>query len=197
MTATLPFQLVSTLCLTLIIYGMSGLRPEPAAIAESCTLSTLMALIAVQARLLGGGCRERVGARAGTRPGPAPHAPHPKPKPLNSKTSLPPFVPARPSAADPETPAHPIPTHPAAPRPAPQVMHACAVIAPTQDMAFMYSIAWTTVQLLFNNFAITFKEITLPWLAYVKWVSAAYYAFEGLSVVEFEGFKVGAGAGVR
>jgi len=106
-------------CLTLIIYGMSGLRNTPDAIMQSCAISTIMSLIAVQ------------------------------------------------------------------------VMHACAVIAPTQDMAFMYSIAWTTIQLLFNNFAITFKEITLQWLAGIKWISAAYYAFEGLSVVEFQGLKVG------
>lgn len=52
------------------------------------------------------------------------------------------------------------------------------------------SIAWTAVQLLFNNFAITFKEISLTWLEPIKWFSAAYYAFEALSVVEFEGLKV-------
>ena len=124
MTATLPFQLVSSLVLTLIIYGMAGLRRDPTAIAQSCAISTLMGLIAVQ------------------------------------------------------------------------VMHACAVAAPTQDTAFMFSIAWTAVQLLFNNFAITFKEISLPWLEPVKWLSAAYYAFEALSVVEFEGLKVSCAGGM-
>lgn len=123
-TATLPFQLVSSFCLTLIIYGMAGLRRDPVAIVQSCGISILMSLIAVQ------------------------------------------------------------------------VMHACAVLAPTQDMAFMYSIAWTAVQLLFNNFAITFKEIYLPWLEALKWLSAAYYAFEALSVVEFEGLRVSCAGGM-
>ncbi len=65
-TATFPFQLISTMCLTFIIYGMAGLRDDPTAVAQSCSISIVMSLIAVQ------------------------------------------------------------------------VMHACAVIAPTQDMAFMY-----------------------------------------------------------
>jgi hypothetical protein len=105
-------------CLTLIIYGMSGLRAAPLAVAQNAVLSTLMSLIAVQ------------------------------------------------------------------------VMHACAVFAPTQDAAFMYSIAWTSIQLLFNNFAIILTDISLPWLAVVKNVSAAYFAFEGLSIVEFSGLTV-------
>jgi hypothetical protein len=55
-------------------------------------------------------------------------------------------------------------------------MHLCAVLAPTQDVAFMYSIAWTAVQLLFNNFFITFKEVSLGWLTQLRWLSAMYYA---------------------
>jgi hypothetical protein len=60
--ATLPFQATSCLCLTLIIYGMAGLRPEPVAVAQSCTISMLMSLIAVQVRRrAGGGGRDGVG----------------------------------------------------------------------------------------------------------------------------------------
>jgi hypothetical protein len=75
-------------------------------------------------------------------------------------------------------------------------MHLCAVIAPTQDVAFMYSIAWTAVQLLFNNFFITFKEASLEWLTNLKWVSALYYAFEGMSVVEFSGVMLPCSGGM-
>jgi hypothetical protein len=54
----------------------------------------------------------------------------------------------------------------------------------------MNSIAWTAIQLLFNNFSITFKEMQLEWLKLLKYLSAAYYAFEGMSVVEFRGQEV-------
>lgn len=75
-------------------------------------------------------------------------------------------------------------------------MHMCAVIAPTQDVAFMYSIAWTAIQLLFNNFFITFKEVTLGWLTNLKWISAMYYAFEGMAVVEFQGVRLNCSQGM-
>jgi hypothetical protein len=117
-TATLPFQLVSCLTFTFVLYGMAGLRHSAAAIWSQGAITALMALIAVQ------------------------------------------------------------------------VMHLCAVVAPTQDVAFMYSIAWTCVQLLFNNFFITFKEVTLQWLTHLKYLSAVYYAYEGMAVVEFEGVSL-------
>jgi len=77
-----------------------------------------------------------------------------------------------------------------------QVMHLCAIIAPTQDVAFMYSIAWTAIQLLFNNFFITFKEVSLSWLTNLKWLSAMYYAFEGMAVVQFDGVKLTCSGGL-
>ena len=78
----------------------------------------------------------------------------------------------------------------------PQVMHLCVVLAPTQDVAFMYSIAWTSIQLLFNNFFITFTEVTLGWLTQLRWLSALFYAFEGLAVVEFGGVKLNCSQGL-
>lgn len=54
-----------------------------------------------------------------------------------------------------------------------------------------HSIAWTAIQLLFNNFSITFKEVNLPWLGYLRWFSVVYYAFESLSVIEFANTQVG------
>ncbi|KIY92062.1 hypothetical protein MNEG_15902 [Monoraphidium neglectum] len=75
-------------------------------------------------------------------------------------------------------------------------MHLCAVVAPTQDVAFMYSIAWTAVQLLFNNFFITFREVTLGWLTNLRFVSAVYFAYEGIATVEFAGVRMACSAGV-
>lgn len=41
----------------------------------------------------------------------------------------------------------------------PQVLHCCAIIAPNQDVAFMLSIMWTTIQLLLSGFFVNFKEV--------------------------------------
>jgi hypothetical protein len=39
------------------------------------------------------------------------------------------------------------------------VLHCCAVIAPNQDVAFMLSILWTTIQLLLSGFFVNFHEV--------------------------------------
>ncbi|KAF6255774.1 hypothetical protein COO60DRAFT_1533203, partial [Scenedesmus sp. NREL 46B-D3] len=66
-----------------------------------------------------------------------------------------------------------------------QVLHCCAILAPNQDVAFMLSIVWTAIQLLMSNFFITFTEVVFQWLTVLRWLSALYYAFEGLAVTEF------------
>jgi len=48
--ATLPFQLISSLTFTFVLYGMAGLRNSPAAIWEYAAITTVLALIAVQVR---------------------------------------------------------------------------------------------------------------------------------------------------
>lgn len=68
-----------------------------------------------------------------------------------------------------------------------QVLHCCAILAPNQDVAFMLSIVWTAIQLLMSNFFITFTEVVFQWLTVLRWLSALYYAFEGLSITEFGG----------
>ena len=40
-----------------------------------------------------------------------------------------------------------------------QVLHCCAVIAPNQDVAFMLSILWTTIQLLLSGFFVNFPDV--------------------------------------
>lgn len=68
-----------------------------------------------------------------------------------------------------------------------QVLHCCAILAPNQDVAFMLSIVWTAIQLLMSNFFITFTEVVFQWLTVLRWLSALYYAFEGLAITEFGG----------
>jgi len=70
-----------------------------------------------------------------------------------------------------------------------QVLHCCAILAPNQDVAFMLSIVWTAIQLLMSNFFITFTEVVFQWLTVLRWLSALYYAFEGLAITEFGGVK--------
>ena len=73
-----------------------------------------------------------------------------------------------------------------------QVLHCCAILAPNQDVAFMLSIVWTAIQLLMSNFFITFTDVVFQWLTVLRWLSALYYAFEGLSVTEFGGMTYNA-----
>ena len=76
-----------------------------------------------------------------------------------------------------------------------QVLH-CALLAPNQDAAFMFSILWSTVQLLMSNFFITFDDLRFRWLSQLRWASALYYAFEGLARVEFGGARFDCSAGI-
>jgi ATP-binding cassette, subfamily G (WHITE), member 2 len=67
-----------------------------------------------------------------------------------------------------------------------QVLHFCAILAPNQDAAFMLSILWTTVQLLMSSFFINFADVAFMWLTQLRYVSALYYAFEGVAIVQFK-----------
>jgi ABC-type multidrug transport system permease subunit len=49
-TATLPFQVVSSVTFTFVLYGMAGLRNSVVAVFQMGTLTTLMSLISVQVR---------------------------------------------------------------------------------------------------------------------------------------------------
>ncbi|GBF96283.1 ABC transporter G family [Raphidocelis subcapitata] len=68
-----------------------------------------------------------------------------------------------------------------------QVLHACAIVAPNQDVAFMLSILWTTIQLLLSGFFVNFHEVLLNWITGGRYLSATYFAFEALLVNEFRG----------
>lgn len=47
-----------------------------------------------------------------------------------------------------------------------------------------------------SNFFITFTEIEFQWLTILRWLSALYYAFEGLAVTEFGGLTFRCDAGL-
>ena len=49
----------------------------------------------------------------------------------------------------------------------------------------MLSIVWTAIQMLMSNFFIPFNNVLFQWLTHLRWISALYYAFEGLAVAEF------------
>lgn len=68
-----------------------------------------------------------------------------------------------------------------------QVLHGAAMLAPNQDLAFMLSICWTAVQLLMSNFFIVFTDVKLYGITQLRWISALYFAFEGVALTEFKG----------
>jgi ABC-type multidrug transport system permease subunit len=61
-----------------------------------------------------------------------------------------------------------------------QVLHFAASVSPTQDAAFMVSIAWTALNLILSNFFISVRELSLSALAPLRYVSAMGFAYEGL-----------------
>lgn len=68
-----------------------------------------------------------------------------------------------------------------------QILHLAATLAPNQDLAFMLSIGWTAVNLVMSSFYLTFEEMSFGWISQLRYVSALYYAFEGLTTIEFKG----------
>jgi len=77
-----------------------------------------------------------------------------------------------------------------------QVLHFCAILAPNQDAAFMLSILWTTVQLLMSSFFINFADVAFGWLTQLRYLSALYYAFEGVAIVQFKDQTLSCSAGL-
>ena len=68
-----------------------------------------------------------------------------------------------------------------------QVLHASAVIAPNQDVAFMLSIVWTAVQMLLSGFFIDFASVWNGWVTQLRYLSAVYFGFQAVAANEFEG----------
>jgi hypothetical protein len=64
--------------------------------------------------------------------------------------------------------------------PASQVLHFCAVVAPNQDFGFMLIILWSCVNFFLSNFFINYNTLSIPWLAYLKYLSPMSYGLEAL-----------------
>jgi hypothetical protein len=47
-------------------------------------------------------------------------------------------------------------------------MFCAATLAPSQDFAFMITIAWTALNLLVSNYFIRFADLTLYWISYLR-----------------------------
>jgi len=66
-----------------------------------------------------------------------------------------------------------------------QAVYCCAVVAQTQDLAFVYAIGWTCLNLLVNPFMMVYDRYKLQWLSSIlQWISASSYAWQGMAYVE-------------
>lgn len=66
-------------------------------------------------------------------------------------------------------------------------MYLCATVAPSQDIAFMYAIAYTALNLLACGYLQRFEAYGLPGLAWLRYVSAMDWAWEASILVELGG----------
>lgn len=66
-----------------------------------------------------------------------------------------------------------------------QVLHFAAVVTHNQDTAFMLAIAFTAVNILLSNYFIPFSQVEFDWIAWLQYLSAMAYTFEGLVQLEF------------
>jgi len=68
-----------------------------------------------------------------------------------------------------------------------QVIGFSAVVAPSQDAAFMMSVAWTAVNALASNYVVRMVDLSLPGLQFFRWLTAMGYAYSTMMQKEFEG----------
>ena len=52
-----------------------------------------------------------------------------------------------------------------------QVIGFSAVVAPSQDAAFMMSVAWTAVNALASNYVVRMVDLSLPGLQFFRYVN--------------------------
>jgi len=77
-----------------------------------------------------------------------------------------------------------------------QVLTLCAVYLPNQDLAFMFAIAWTAVNLLLGNFMVRYKDMTQVWFSQLRYLSTLGYAFDGYAQAEFGGVSYSCAGGL-
>lgn len=81
-----------------------------------------------------------------------------------------------------------------------QAVYFCGIVASSQDLAFVYAIAWTALNLLVNPYMASFDEYTLGWgFSWLRFVSPCSFAWQALINIEFSGrgFDCNNGAGTE
>lgn len=81
-----------------------------------------------------------------------------------------------------------------------QAVYCCAVVASSQDLAFVYAIGWTALNLLVNPYMSLFDQYSLGWgWSWLRFVSPCSFAWQGLVYIEFNGrgFDCNSGSGTE
>jgi len=61
----------------------------------------------------------------------------------------------------------------------PQAVYCCAIVASSQDLAFVYAIAWTALNLLVNPYMALFNLYSLGWgFSWLRFFSPYNYAWQ-------------------
>lgn len=76
-----------------------------------------------------------------------------------------------------------------------QVQAFAATVTPNQEGAFVVTILFTSVNLLFSNFIIRFVDMQQSWLSALRYVSACNFAFSALLRNQFGGTVVSCASG--
>lgn len=82
----------------------------------------------------------------------------------------------------------------------PQAVYCCAVLASSQDLAFVLAIAWTCPNMFVTSFMQPFQNYRLGWgISWMRYISPAGFAWQALMQLELGGraFDCSKGAGLR
>eukprot|EP00775_Hariotina_reticulata_P011714 gene11714-11859_t len=81
-----------------------------------------------------------------------------------------------------------------------QAIYCCAIMASSQDLSFVYAIAWTALNLLVNPYMALFQGYSLGWgFSWLRFTSPFNFAWQALVKIEFSGrgFDCNGGSGLR
>ncbi|KAF6258116.1 hypothetical protein COO60DRAFT_1520342 [Scenedesmus sp. NREL 46B-D3] len=81
-----------------------------------------------------------------------------------------------------------------------QAVYCCAIMASSQDLAFVYAIGWTALNLLVNPYMSLFDQYSLGWgWSWLRFLSPNSFAWQGLVFIEFNGrgFDCNSGSGTE
>ncbi|KAF8072475.1 abcG12 [Scenedesmus sp. PABB004] len=81
-----------------------------------------------------------------------------------------------------------------------QAVYCCAIVASSQDLAFVYAIGWTSLNLLVNPYMARYETYSLGWgFSWLRFASPCSFAWQALVDIEFtgRGFDCNAGSGAQ